>query len=66
MEDGKLYDENGREIVVVRNKYDQAADDLDGCGALLQGCGGVISGCGCLLTIFVTVPLILFFLWLLF
>ncbi|WP_195854516.1 hypothetical protein [Aerococcus tenax] len=52
----KLYDEEGNEIIVEEKLK---GEELEEFGDALQGCGAGLQGCGCLLTLFVTIPILL-------
>ncbi|MHA6603662.1 hypothetical protein ACX4ZB_06875 [Aerococcus urinae] len=52
----KLYDEEGNEIIVEEKLPGEELEDF---GQGLQSCGVTLQGCGCLLTLFITIPILL-------
>lgn len=49
----KYYDEDGNEVFLTEKNDAPSAEEG------LKGCGNAMSGCGCLMTLFITIPLLL-------
>lgn len=48
-----------------KNKWERAGESMSNAGNSIMKTGGATAGCGCLLTIFVTIPIILLIIFIL-
>lgn len=50
----------------AHDKWMARSKKLEATGKSMQKAGGAMMGCGCLLTLFITIPILIFIVWLLF